>query len=169
MNKNVVFPHNFNPNQGFPVEVLNKIYNVCDAVVSSTLGEGTGLAQLEAMACGTPVISPDNTACTEIIGEDRGLLVDSGADIEHHMLLPHDNEVLRPTISIEDMVAKMEQMYLSETLRFKLGENGYKWVTENLVWENNIVPQWEKIFDEAVRNLDEDEEDEMVYGGGLEI
>ena len=41
--KDVIFPQNFGPNQGYPVEVVNMIYNCSDCVVSTTLGEGAGL------------------------------------------------------------------------------------------------------------------------------
>jgi len=39
----VVFPQNFGPNQGYPVPVVNILYNSCDCVVSTALGEGFGL------------------------------------------------------------------------------------------------------------------------------
>lgn len=39
----VVYPQNFEPNQAYPVEVLNMLYNCVDCVVSTTLGEGFGL------------------------------------------------------------------------------------------------------------------------------
>jgi len=41
--KDVIFPKNFGPNQGYPREVLNLIYNASDVVISTTLGEGFGL------------------------------------------------------------------------------------------------------------------------------
>jgi glycosyltransferase involved in cell wall biosynthesis len=156
INKDVIFPHNFNPARGFPKEILNKIYNVSDVVVSSTVGEGWGLSQVEAMAAKTAVISPRNTSCTEILGSDRGLLVDSGADMEHFVFLPHDNEVMRPVISIEDMVKKMEMFYEDEVLRMSAAENGFRWVTNNLIWDQHIVPMWESLFDEALGSLNKE-------------
>jgi len=39
----VIFPENFGPNQGYPREVVNLIYNSSDLVVSTTVGEGWGL------------------------------------------------------------------------------------------------------------------------------
>ena len=50
------------------------------------------------------------------------------------------------------------------SLKEKYGEE-----FRDLIWDKHIVPQWEKIFEEALRSLGEDEEDEMSYGGGLEI
>ena len=41
--KDVIFPENFGPNQGYPIEVVNMIYNCSDCIVSTTLAEGWGL------------------------------------------------------------------------------------------------------------------------------
>lgn len=41
--KDVILPQNFGPNQGYPIEVVNMIYNCSDCIVSTTLGEGAGL------------------------------------------------------------------------------------------------------------------------------
>jgi glycosyltransferase involved in cell wall biosynthesis len=169
LNKDVVFPQNFSPNKGFPVEVLNKIYNASDVVVSSTTGEGWGLAQVEAMATKTPVISPDNTACSEIIGEDRGILIDSGADIEHFVVIPHDNEVLRPIVSVQGMIDAFERLYSDEALRMTLGDNGHDWLHNNLIWSEHIRPLWESVIDEAVESLFSSQDDEECYDGAVEV
>lgn len=170
VNKNVVFPQNFGPNRGFPIEILNKIYNASDVVVSSATGEGWGLAQVEAMATRTPIISPNNTACTDIVNSSQGgLLVDSGHDLEHFVILPHDNEVIRPIVSIQGMVDAMERLYKDEVLRMRLGENGYNWVTNTLTWDKHISPFWQSLIEEAVTELHSSEEDEYCYDGALEI
>jgi len=41
--KDVIFPENFGPNQGYPRNIVNMIYNASDCVISTTLGEGWGL------------------------------------------------------------------------------------------------------------------------------
>lgn len=156
VNKDVVFPYNFNVNKGFPVEVLNLIYNASDVVASSTLGEGWGLAQVEAMAARTPVISPDNTACTEILGDDRGLLVPSGDDIEHFAVLPHDNEVVRPLVNVGELAKAFSRMYNDDVLRLRLTDNAYSWVTGNLIWDKHIVPKWMDIIDRAAESKSND-------------
>jgi glycosyltransferase involved in cell wall biosynthesis len=38
--EDVIFPENFGPNQGYPRNIVNMIYNISDCVVSTTLGEG---------------------------------------------------------------------------------------------------------------------------------
>lgn len=60
---------------------LVKLYNSVDCFVSTSRNEGFGMPQLEAMFCGCPVVSPNNSAMTEVVG-GRGLLID-GWDREH--------------------------------------------------------------------------------------
>jgi glycosyltransferase involved in cell wall biosynthesis len=155
VNEDICFPHEFGPNQGYPVDVVNKIYNTSDCVVSTTLGEGWGLAQVEAMACCKPIISPDNTSCTEIIGEDRGVLIRSGWDRNAFTILPHDNEVLRPLSHVDDLTEALVKLHDDKDLRQRLAINGYKWVTSNLRWDKHITPKWVDVFDKAAKDIEE--------------
>jgi glycosyltransferase involved in cell wall biosynthesis len=58
-----------------PDEDLPLIYNAADLFVFPSLYEGFGLPPLEAMACGTPVITSNLSSLPEIVGE-AGLLID---------------------------------------------------------------------------------------------
>ena len=53
---------------------LVDIYNIATVYVSTSLNEGFGLPQLEAMKCGCPVISPHNSARIEVV-EGRGITI----------------------------------------------------------------------------------------------
>jgi len=149
IHKDVVFPKNFSVNQGYPRQIVNMLYNCVDLVVSTTLGEGWGLAWSEAMATKTPIIVPDNTALTEAISDDRGYLVKSGADVSHHTVLPHDNEVVRPLVDVADLVDKMVEVYNDYDAAMVKAENAYEWVTTELAWgaEGKIVQRWVEVFD----------------------
>jgi len=48
---------------------LPGLYNLASLVVHPSLYEGFGLAALEAMACGTPVVCSNATAIPEVVGE----------------------------------------------------------------------------------------------------
>lgn len=148
-NKDVVFPKNFSVNQGYPRQIVNMIYNCSDLVVSTTLGEGWGLSWSEAMATKTPIIVPDNTALTEAISKDRGYLAKSGSDPSHFTVLPHDNEVIRPLVDVNDMVEKMLEVYNDYDKAMEKAENAYEWITTELAWgaEGKIVQRWVEVFD----------------------
>lgn len=55
-------------------EKLLSIYNSATLYVSTALNEGFGMPQLEAMACGCPVVSPHNSAMIEVV-ENRGCTI----------------------------------------------------------------------------------------------
>jgi glycosyltransferase involved in cell wall biosynthesis len=52
----------------FTEHELARIYNAVGCYVSASRGEGFNLPALEAAACGTPLVVPDNTAHTEVFG-----------------------------------------------------------------------------------------------------
>lgn len=54
---------------------LVQIYNAADILLSPSLYEGFGMTILEAMACGTPVITSNVTSLPEVAG-DAAVLVD---------------------------------------------------------------------------------------------
>lgn len=53
-------------------------YNISDVVLSLSKGETFGMTIAEAYACGTPVITYNNSAQPELITEGTGFVVESG-------------------------------------------------------------------------------------------
>jgi len=156
--KDVIFPQNFGPNQGYPIEVVNALYNACDVVMSTTTGEGFGLSWIEAMAAKAPIIMPANTAMVEFITEDRGYLVKSGTNDSLYTILPHDNEILRPLADVDDLVDTLVHIYNNREEAAQKAENAYKWVVEKMDWQGNIAKQWVKVFDESYKEVGKDQE-----------
>lgn len=89
---------------GFVDQVdLPVFYNAADAFVYPSLYEGFGLPPLEAMNCGTPVITSNTTSIPEVVG-DAGLLIN-----------PYDIS------SLTDSIGKLIN---NESLRNELSKKG---------------------------------------------
>jgi glycosyltransferase involved in cell wall biosynthesis len=150
ISKVVILPQNYSKSTGFPLEILNLIYNASDAVVSTTVGEGWGLSWTEAMATKTPVVYPINTCLGEYITEETGYPYPSGGDSDHMTVLPHDNEIPRPVSHISKLVERLIEVHDNREEAAKRAETAYEMVTNNLIWDEHINPRWVKLFDEIV-------------------
>jgi glycosyltransferase involved in cell wall biosynthesis len=96
LEEKVVFP-------GFVAdEHLPALYNLADLFVFPSLYEGFGLPPLEAMACGTPVITSDASSLPEVVGQ-AGLMVEA-TDVES--LAEAMQRVLEDDALREGMIAR---------------------------------------------------------------
>lgn len=100
-----------------PQELLPGVYNLANAVVFPSLYEGFGLPVLEAMACGTPVITSNISSLPEVAG-DAALLVS-----------PNNSEELKQAL---------ERVLTDERLRASLREKGLTRVQE-FTWEKTAA------------------------------
>jgi D-inositol-3-phosphate glycosyltransferase len=144
-------PTRYDPLVGIPEDQVSIIYATADVCISTTLGEGWGLSLTEAMACGCPVVFPDNTSITEIIGRDsnrngiRGELAISGDSGNTICLGPTDMMMIRPLTNVMDLVIK-----IAKVIDYKNSlkqERALEWVPD---WDSEeIGGKWRKIFKEA--------------------
>jgi glycosyltransferase involved in cell wall biosynthesis len=113
--------------QGYAAEsMLRDLYAGAACLVLPSLHEGFGLPVLEAMACGTPVITSSSSSLPEV-GGDAALRVD-----------PHD------AIDLSDAMYRV----LTDThLRDDLRERGLKWV-QGFSWRRT-AEQMSRILDEV--------------------
>lgn len=61
---------------------LAKLYGRADAFFSPSLEETFGLVTAEALACGTPVVVINSTACAEIVSDEVGIVLDDVNNID---------------------------------------------------------------------------------------
>lgn len=117
-----------------PDEDLPGLYSLATVFVFPSLYEGFGLPPLEAMACGTPVLSSKNSSLAEICG-DAAYLVD-----------PLDEESL---------AEGLQRVLSDETLRAELGEFGRRRAGE-FSWERaarETAAVYEKVLKSPIINL----------------
>lgn len=141
-------PGSYGANQGYPIEIVNKIYNASDVVVSTALAEGFGLSTVEGMATMKPLLFPKNTSLVEIIGEneERGWFIESGKDENFWVCLGNgDNNNIRPVVDVYDMADKLEYIYTHpDEVRAKV-ERAY---SEVWTWDE-VCKEWITLFDKA--------------------
>lgn len=85
-------------------EELAELYSNAQVFVYPSLYEGFGLPILEAMACGAPVISANNSSMPEVLG-DAGLLVNSMSTQEISLAIEKilSNKDLQNSLSIKGL------------------------------------------------------------------
>lgn len=126
-----VFPSNFK--EGFPVEVVNQLYNVADCLLTTTHGEGWGLSLTEAMSTKVPIVAPDVTSISEILGNNRGILVPSGKTNHDWYTQGHnDNNRLRPLMDVKAAANAIQA--IKNGTKVPDVESAYKWATSQ-TWD----------------------------------
>lgn len=143
----VLFPARLDLKKGgYPVEILNGLYNTADAFMSTTLGEGWGLTATEAMSAGLPILLPNNSSAPEIIGEneERGYMY----ECEEQVWI--DNSGYRPQGRLDTIVEKMLEVYEQRGSREQMEKlfNAKMWVNEH-TWEI-VSKKWFDIFERVL-------------------
>ncbi len=107
LDREVIFP-GYVAQQSLPL-----LYNCAGLFVYPSIYEGFGLPVLEAMACGTPVITSNVSSLPEVAG-DAALLVDAG--------------------NVEQLTQALQRAWSDADLRVALGQNGLRQAA-SFTWE----------------------------------
>ena len=143
-----ISPDSFwNEKWGVETEVVNKIYNSCDAFITTTLGEGWGLSVTEAMAIGLPVICPYNTSLMEISGHGKRAHILT----TQYPTCSKDDNIIREQVDIyeagEVMVkAAQQRINGTDTEMIHAAQNYVK----TLKWAD-IASRFVKIFEDTFK------------------
>jgi glycosyltransferase involved in cell wall biosynthesis len=140
-------PQQFSAHSGFPIEMVNQIYNASDCFLTTTHGEGWGLSITEAMAAKLPVVAPDNTSVPEILGDDRGWRIPSGATPSMWVHKDNDNDRIRPLMDVEKAADAILEIKNNAEEAQRRAENALTWIQEN-TWDI-VCQDWVKIFNKA--------------------
>lgn len=131
---------------GVTDDTMNAIYNMADVKISTALGEGAGLTNMEALACGVPVIAQDFSANREMLGP--------GALYVHSAFMwtaPRGCDSSYP--KIEEYDEQLEKLYQDSKRREQVGEWGrehvsrFKWDDAVKVFEEEFV-RVQQLFEE---------------------
>ena len=122
------------------------LIQACDVVVSATTGEGFGLLNAEAMACGKPVITTDYSTARE-------LLIDKYDDFigERGVVVPYDTEFISGLntehvhVNREKFVKEIDALYKDPHRRELLGRNGRLFAEKYLNWDY-LVEEWKEVI-----------------------
>ena len=102
------------------MELLAQYYSMADVFVNTSLEETFGKVTAESLACGTPAIVFNTTACPELIGENCGYVVETG-----------DMDAVYE--KIKEVVKKGKQAYKESCIAFANEKFDYQTNTEKYI------------------------------------
>jgi len=121
---------NLSPAQGVSLSMLNKIYNVADVHVMTSMGEGFGLSPFESAACGVAQIVPAHSACKEL-WEGKAPLI----DIDHWEVLTGGINTEGGIINVEHLASILDDLYHNRDKVKDYAKKAYDYVhREEFTW-----------------------------------
>lgn len=115
-----------------PIETLRSFYQAAAAFVFPSLYEGFGLPPLEAMACGTPVVSSHVSSLPEVVGDAA--------------------EIVNPE-NVFDIARGMREVLLNQPLRSRLIFRGFE-QARKFSWERTaqqVLETYEEVGSYKIR------------------
>lgn len=148
-----MFPPQGTENHGTDLKTINLIYNSVDLYVTTTLGEGWGLAFTEAAAVLLPIICPNHTSFMEMSANGARAFV-----IDHlHQYVNSIDNTIRLKTDVDDVANSI--LLVSEAIIDTDNESGsveallertnaaYRWA-KKLNWDY-VADIWKKYFEET--------------------
>ena len=129
---------------------LSMMYNIADCTVNISDAEGFGLATLESLYCGTPIIVTMTGGLQEQVTDGKdwfGIGIEpSSKTLIGSQQVPY---IFEDRISGSDFIESLEKMYnMDEEERKNMGLKGHQHVTSNYSFENYEI-RWIEIMDEV--------------------
>ncbi len=142
--KTAVFP---SVSDGVSVEQLSTVYNTFDIYVQYAICEGFGMPQVEAGACGVPIVSIDYSAMSDIVRLLQGYVVQPQTyfkelETEAFRVYPNNDQLVFHLWNFLNL-DKEEQSNMRKKVR-ELTETNFNW--------DKTATTWMKVFDEILAN-----------------
>ena len=156
MQKHILFP-TYNPIIS-PVsnDLLARVHSAGDVYWQNSVAEGFGLPEYEAMACGTPVICPNNSAQVEIVegnGPKRGWLVESVPEDVYEQIPVYVPQLTNyPVPDQRSALEKLREAYNNPDLRERYGKSANEYV-EKYHRFDVTMKDWFRTLDEIEQEL----------------
>jgi glycosyltransferase involved in cell wall biosynthesis len=103
-----------------PQEALATLYSGCDIYLCPSWDEGLGMPPMEAMACGTALVTYDNGGSRDYARDGETALVARRRDVS-------------------DLAARLERLATDSALRARLAQAGAAFVTGAFDWERAVT------------------------------
>lgn len=132
---------------GVSRDVLRNIYCSFDVQISTTMGEGWGLTQMEGMACGIPQICPRWSG----LGE----WADGGVEFVECTSTHMHTGGLNTVGGVPDkaqFIAALEKMYVDKTHRDKVSAAGFELVSQNKFKWFSVAQEFDRVFTRVLHN-----------------
>jgi glycosyltransferase involved in cell wall biosynthesis/intein/homing endonuclease len=135
--------------QGVFRQQMQMIYNIADAFLHTSVGEGFGLPLVEAASTGLPIIAQKATVMPELLGKNA-----MWCKTDDTMYFPFsDRSLERPLISKKDIIRHLNKLYEDREYGQKLGAKARKAVLNNSKFNwDNIANQFDELFMEALED-----------------
>jgi len=133
-------------------ELLARVHNAADVYWQNSVAEGFGLPIAEAMACGTPVMAPLNSAQVELV-EGHGWPIENVPEDVYVQIPVYVPQL--PTYPVPNQrsaLEKLEEAYDNPDQRKQYGEAAHRYIEENHRW-SVVMPKWFRALDEIEREL----------------
>ncbi len=133
--------------QKYPTEVMASIYNIADCTINISDAEGFGLATLESLSCGTPIIVNMTGGLQEQVTDGDNWFGVGIQPASQAIIGSQDVPwIYEDRVSKEDFIAALKKMLnMSKEDREQLGQLGRAHVEKNYSFEK-YVKSWDVIL-----------------------
>lgn len=144
------FPKILYINDEYSEDQLAGLYTACHCLVHPYRGEGFGLPIVEAMACGVPVIVPDQGPSTDFCSQDTAFFVSSSEESLQEKKLDGLDTVDYPwwlKIDLHDLRKVMRYVYTNQKLAIEKGQHASQSILSSFTWKQSAVHITQRIND----------------------